>query len=95
MKLQPSAILSSGSGIPEENSVSWILFEELQTDDEDSDDAKSLASGPGHRLRPSLMEKETQARTDLKKNQVKANTKKPMKPPIRVNLRRLEKGNTS
>ncbi len=54
-------------------------MKELQTDDEDSDDAGSSTSGPGHRSRPSLTELETKSRSDHKKDQIKAKTDKKLK----------------
>jgi hypothetical protein len=78
-KSQPSALLESGSGFPREDSASRNLLKELQTDDEDSDDAGSSTSGPGHRSRPSLTELETKSRSDRKKDQIKAKINKKTK----------------
>jgi hypothetical protein len=95
-KQQTSALLNSGSGISKEDPVNRSLLRELWTYDEDSDDANSSTSGPGHRLRPSLTEKEIQIRTDLKKDQIKPKTKtKKTKKLAKVNLKGLEKGNPS
>jgi hypothetical protein len=93
-KQQTLALLNSGSGISKVDLVNRSFFRELRTDNEDSDDANSLTSGLGHRLRFSLTEKETQIRTDLKKDQIKPKMKtKKTKKLAKVNLRELEKGN--
>jgi hypothetical protein len=95
-KVKKPAYLNSGSGVPNEDPVNRSLLDELRTDDEDSDDANSSTSSPGHRLRSSLTEKEVQMRSDLKKDQIKAKTKKTTKKLLpRVNLRGPEKGNPS
>jgi hypothetical protein len=73
---QLPAFLESGSGLPKEDSARRNLLEELQTDDESGDEASSATSGPGHRSKPSLTERETKSRSDRKKDQIKAKINK-------------------
>jgi hypothetical protein len=76
---EPSALLESGSGLAKGDPASRNLLRELQTDDEDSDNASSSTSGPSHRSRPSLTELETNLRSDRKKDQIKAKINKKQK----------------
>jgi hypothetical protein len=93
-KQQTSALLNSRNSIPKKDPVNQSFLRELWTNNEDSDDTNSSTSGSSHRLRPSLIEKETQMRTDLKKDQIKPKMKtKKTKKLAKVNFKEPEKGN--